>query len=123
MGGLTFVFAEPIIEWFRDDPEVIAIGSIALRWAAVSAVLQATTVGSNMLLQSIGQARAALLLASLRSGIFFIPLILVLPAYFGITGIEIAQPVADILSAVVSLPIVLYYIHGFGPDRSQEFNH
>lgn len=117
MGGLSFIFATPIIRWFRDDPQVIQIGTVALRWAAVSAILQATSVSSNMLLQSIGKARSALFLASLRSGIFFIPLILILPAAFGITGIEIAQPIADILSAIVSLPVVLHYIHGFGPDK------
>lgn len=119
MGSLSFVFAKPIIRWFRNDPEVIRIGAAALRWASVSAILQATSVSSNMLLQSIGQARSALLLASLRSGIFFIPLILILPAIFGITGIETAQPLADILSAVVSLPVVLHSIREFGPDRVQ----
>lgn len=117
MGGLSFVFAAQIIRWFRDDPKVIQIGVTALRWASVSAILQATTVSSNMLLQSIGKARSALLLASLRSGIFFIPLILILPACLGLTGIEIAQPLADILSAVVSLPVVLHAMKGFGPDQ------
>ena len=70
-----------------------------------------------MLLQSIGKARDALILASLRSGIVFIPLILILPAFLGITGIEIAQPVADIISAIISLPVVLHHMHEFGPDR------
>lgn len=70
-----------------------------------------------MLLQSIGKARSALILASLRSGIFFIPLIFILPACFGLSGVETAQPIADILSAIVSLPIVLYYIRAFGPDK------
>lgn len=119
LGGITFLFAGPIVRWFRDDPEVVTIGTTALRWVAASSVLQATTVSANMLLQSTGQAESALVLASLRSGIFFIPLILILPSFFGITGIEIAQPVADILSACVSLPIVLHFIHSLGPDTPQ----
>lgn len=116
-GILSFVFSGSIIRWFRDDPAVIAIGTTALRWFAASSVLQGTTVSSNMLLQSIGKARSALILASLRSGIFFIPLIFILPACFGLSGVETAQPIADILSAIVSLPIVLYYIRAFGPDK------
>lgn len=117
IGGLAFIFAEPVIRWFRNDPEVIAIGSVALRWVAAASLMQATSVSSNMLLQSIGKARDALILASLRSGIVFIPLILILPAFLGITGIEIAQPVADIISAIISLPVVLHHLHEFGPDK------
>ncbi len=122
MGGLTFIFATPIIRWFRNDPEVVSIGAAALRWVGASSILQATSVSSNMLLQSIGKARSALILASLRSGIFFIPLIMILPSFLGITGIEIAQPLADIFSAVVSLPVVLHYIKDFGPDQISDVN-
>lgn len=110
LGVATFLFAKPIVTWFRNDPEVVTIGAAALRWSSVSSLLQPTTVSSNMLFQSTGQSRQALILSSLRSGIFFIPLILILPVYFGILGIEIAQPVADILAAVVSFPVALAFV-------------
>lgn len=73
-----------------------------------------------MLLQSTGQSRSALLLASLRSGIFFIPLILILPKLFGVQGIETAQPAADILSAIVSLPFALAFLHSMGKNPERE---
>lgn len=120
LGIITFLFAEPIVGWFRNDPEVIKIGSAALRWASISCVLQQTTVSANMLLQSTGQSKSALLLASLRSGIFFIPLILILPVFFGVHGIEAAQPAADILSAVVSFPFAVSFLHSMGKNPEKE---
>ena len=120
MGIVTFLFAEPIIAWFRNDPEVVAIGAAALRWASVSCILQQTSVSANMLLQSTGQSRPALILASLRSGIFFIPLVLILPIFFGVSGIETAQPVADICSAFVSLPVALAFLQSMGNKEQME---
>jgi putative MATE family efflux protein len=120
LGIITFLFADPIVGWFRNDPEVIKIGSAALRWASISCVLQQTTVSANMLLQSTGQSKSALLLASLRSGIFFIPLILILPVFFGVHGIEAAQPAADILSAVVSFPFAVPFLHSMGKNPEKE---
>lgn len=108
----TFIFASPIITWFRDDPEVIAIGAVALRWSSISSIFQPTSVSANMLLQSTGQSRPALFLSTLRSGLFFIPLVLILPRFLDITGIEIAQPIADVAAAAVSLPVVLKFLHG-----------
>ena len=120
LGIVTFLFAEPIVAWFRNDPEVVAIGAAALRWASVSCILQQTSVSSNMLLQSTGQSRPALILASLRSGIFFIPLVLILPIFFGVRGIETAQPVADICSAFVSLPVALAFLQSMGKKEQME---
>ena len=73
-----------------------------------------------MLLQSTGQSRPALILASLRSGIFFIPLVLILPIFFGVRGIETAQPVADICSAFVSLPVALAFLQSMGKKEQME---
>ncbi len=105
LGLVMFSFARPIITWFRDDPEVIAIGTDALRWQCFASMFQTISMTGNMLFQSIGKARQAFFLASLRTGLFFIPLILILPQVFGVTGIEIAQPVSDILTAAVSVII------------------
>ena len=99
LGIILFIFAEPVITWFRNDPEVIEIGTAALRWQCISAIFLSASVTGNMLFQSIGKARQAFFLASLRTGLFYIPLILALPRIMGVTGIEIAQPVYDVLSA------------------------
>ena len=59
------------------------------------------------MLQSIGKGVKASITSSARNGIFFIPLILILPHLFGITGVEITQAIADVLALFISLPMAL----------------
>lgn len=107
---LCMIFSEPIITWFRDDPKVIEIGEVALRWQAVSCLASPFAVSSNMLFQSTGKSKEAGFLALLKSGITFIPLILVLPYFLGIFGVEIAQPIADILTSIITIPVIAAYL-------------
>ena len=107
---VCMIFARPIITWFRDDPEVIEIGTVALRWACVSALFQPLSVPINMMFQSIGKSGRALFLSALRTGLCFIPLIEILPLYLGLTGIEIAQPVSDITAAMISVPFAVSFL-------------
>jgi putative MATE family efflux protein len=107
---VCMIFAQPIITWFRDDPEVIEIGTVALRWACVSALFQPLSVPINMMFQSIGKSGRALFLSALRTGLCFIPLIELLPLYLGLTGIEIAQPVSDITAALISVPFAVSFL-------------
>lgn len=100
------LFAPQIVHFFRDDAEVIAIGSRALRFQAAVVFVFGFTVMSNMMLQSIGKGFRASLLASARSGIFFIPALFLLSGLFGLRGVEIAQAVADALSFLFTIPIV-----------------
>ena len=93
------------MEWFRDDPDVVAVGTVALRCQAAVMPLMATTVMCNMMLQSMGKGLKASISSSARNGICFIPLILILPRILGITGVEIAQTVADVISVFISVPL------------------
>ena len=103
-----FIFAEPIITAFRrDDAEVIRIGTTALRFHCVAFPLSAWIVICNMMLQSIGRATKASVVAASRQGLFFIPLIFILPQFFGLLGVQMCQMVADIGAFVLSLPIGL----------------
>ena len=61
---------------------------------------------SNMMLQSIGKGVRASVMAASRSGIFFIPLILILPRLFGLFGVEISQAIADVCAFLLAIPIV-----------------
>ena len=108
IGALCFIFAPQIIGWFRDDPAVIEVGRVALRCQAAVLPLSATIVMSNMMLQSIGKGLKASITASARNGIFFIPLILLLPELFGLTGVEITQTCADILSLLITIPFAAH---------------
>lgn len=107
MSALCLIFAPHIIGFFRNDPEVIRVGSAALRWQACALPLLAVIVLSNMMLQSIGRGFKASVTASARNGIFFIPLILILPRVFGLTGVEMTQAAADVLSAALCIPLAV----------------
>ncbi len=102
---LTFVFAPDIVGWFRNDQAVIEVGKVALRCQACVLPLNAPIVISNMMLQSMGKGVKASIASSARNGIFFIPLIIVLPIFFGLTGVEITQTCADVLSIAVTVPM------------------
>lgn len=100
------VFAPEIIAIFRKgDEEVIAVGAAALRLQCLAFPLTGWIVMSNMMLQSIGKALKASILAAARQGIFFIPLILLLPGIFGLFGVEVCQTVSDILSFALAVPL------------------
>lgn len=105
---LGLIFAEPLVTLFRkDDPDVIAIGTVALRFQCFSFPLNAWIVICNMYLQSIGKAVKASIVAASRQGIFFLPLIWILPYFFGLLGVEMTQMVADIGTFLLSLPLGL----------------
>lgn len=103
-------FPEQLITFFRDDPEVIAIGSVALSAQLISLFFQPLSVCSNMLFQSIGKNRRATFLSMLRSGLCFIPVILILSRTMGLLGVEIAQTVADVMSFFIALPFVISFM-------------
>ena len=103
--------AEALIKLFRDDPEVTAIALPAFRYQCFACFLQPVIVAGNMLFQSIGKAGRATFLACCRQGVFFIPLILTLPRMFGLLGIEICQPIADLLTFVVTVPFLFPFLH------------
>ena len=68
------------------------------------------SVSVNMLYQSIRKSSIASFLALLRSGLAFIPVLLILTNYLGLTGIQIAQPIADIISSIICIPFTLYFL-------------
>ena len=104
---VCIIIPAPIIGFFRNDPDVIKVGSVALRAQAVALPLLCIIVMTNMLLQAIGEGFKASVTSASRSGIFFIPLILILPRLFGLFGVEITQAAADVLSALLAIPMVI----------------
>lgn len=117
--SLTVYLCAPwLVRFFRDDPEVVAIGVQALRYACFVMWVLPISVLTNMTLQSSGKALPASFLALLRSGLFFLPVLLILNRSFGVVGIEIAQPIADVLTAATSIPFVLYYFRHLPQENS-----
>jgi putative MATE family efflux protein len=100
----SFIFAPSIIALFRrDDPEVIRVGTLALRFQSCVIPLGGWIVLCNMMLQTMGRAVPASLLAFSRQGLFLIPLLLILAPALGVLGIQLVSPVADLLTFLLSL--------------------
>lgn len=108
--ALCWVDSDALIRLFRDDPEVTAVALPAFHYQCLAILLQPVIVVANMTFQSVGKAGRATFLACCRQGVFFIPLILILPRTFGLVGVEICQPIADALTFIVSLPFLLAFL-------------
>ncbi|HEU4496629.1 MAG TPA: MATE family efflux transporter, partial [Flavobacterium sp.] len=96
------IFATPIVAVFTADKAVIAETPNALRWVfAASPIIAVQLIGAAYF-QAAGKARKALLLTLSKQGFFLIPLVLVLPEFYGIFGVWVAFPAADILSTLMT---------------------
>lgn len=106
-GIVSFGISRPIITAFRrEDLQVIKIGTLALRLQLLTMPFQAWVIMVNMLTQSIGYGFRASLVAMGRQGLFLIPALLIFPKLFGILGLQMAQPIADMLTFVLATVIV-----------------
>lgn len=120
---IGFAFAKPIVTVFRkEDLDVIEIGTLALRLQCLTFPLNAWIVMCNMLLQSIGKAFKASLVAAARQGLFFLPLIWTLPYIIGLLGVQVCQPIADVLALSLSIPLgisVLKELKEIEPNKEE----
>ncbi len=105
--GITFPAG--IVWLFNKEKNVIEIGSVALRYYCIGVIFLPISITANMLYQCIRKSEIASFLSMLRSGLIFIPVLYIFEANFNLLGIQIAQPVADIISAIISLPFILYF--------------
>lgn len=105
-----------LIGVFRDDVEVIGIGTVALRFQLVALFFHPMIVCATMLFQTIGRHKTATFLSLLRSGLCFIPLIVMLTRWLGLLGIQMAQAVADVITFAVVVPFVLHFFKTLPED-------
>lgn len=117
IGGL---FCTEIIALFRNDSDVVRIGSEALRSQLLTFPLGAIIMLSNMMMQAVNKPVRANLLAAARRGLFFIPFLLLLPRSFGLYGLVISQPLADVCSFAVSLPLLLFTFWQFRKEETSK---
>ncbi len=114
---LGFLFAEDIVRIFQESEAVIAVGTPALRYATVGLLFLPLSVPVNMLYQSIRRAGVASFLSVLRSGAALIPTLLITVHYWGLTGVQISQPIADVLSGLICVPFIIHFMrHGEEPS-------
>ena len=112
VSALGILFAPQLIALFRNDPDVIAYGTVALRLQCMTYPLMCWIVMSNMMTQSMGKTVPATFLAVARQGLFFIPLVLILPRFLGFLGVQITQSISDILTFSCAVPIQISVIRG-----------
>lgn len=117
---IGILLSSKLVGLFRNDIEVIKIGNFALSVQLISLFFQPLAVCSNMMFQSIGKNKIASFMSALRSGIIFIPTILILSHFMGITGIEISQTIADILTFFVVIPFLIRFFKDLPKDKVEQ---
>ena len=101
-----FIEGQTLSHLMRDDPDVITVGIPALRMQCAALLFMPLCLSGNMLFQSIGKSGRAILLSSIRSGLLFIPVLLITSRLFGIPGIQMSQALADTLSGLIAAPMI-----------------
>lgn len=106
LGILIFIlimsFPEAITSVFTNDPDILSETPHYMRWVFAATPIVAIQLIGSAYFQAIGKAVPALLLTLTRQGFFFIPLIFILPYFFGELGVWISFPLADVLSTIVT---------------------
>jgi putative MATE family efflux protein len=102
--------------FIKSDPEVVRIGTMALRFQCLAMPLIPMGVMCNMTFQSIGKSWTATFLSAARQGIFFLPLILVLPRFIGLLGVQLTQPLADLGTFLLCLPFITRFFGKLGTE-------
>lgn len=90
--------------------KMLEIGTAAFRAQCISMPFIPIGVMSNMTYQSLGRSETATFLSCLRQGIFYIPVMLILPRFIGLAGVEYTQAIADLLTSIVSVPFVIMFL-------------
>lgn len=103
-GVILVLFPTSIVSQFtKGDAEMIRIGAASLRANGISIMLFGFYTVYSSLFLALGKGREGFILGACRQGICFIPVILLLPIVWGLNGIMYAQPIADVLSAVITV--------------------
>ena len=108
---LGYLAAPQLIRFFiSSDPDVVKIGTQSLRFQCLSMPFLPLNICCNMTFQTIGRAGLATFLSTGRQGYAFLPLIVLLPHFIGLTGVEVAQPIADVISFAICVPYTIKFI-------------
>ena len=121
LGAAGFAFAEPVVTLFRrSDPEVIRIGTETFRVQILTVWAWGFITLSNMYTQAIGYGIRSTILAAARQGLFLIPTLLVLPNVWGLRGLEVCQPLADVLTLALAVWMMTKVIRAQKAQMAQE---
>ena len=103
-GLVLTLFSTAIVSQFtKGDAEMIRIGATSLKANGITIMLFGFYTVYSSLFLALGKGREGFILGACRQGICFIPVILLLPMVWGLNGILYAQPIADVLSAIITV--------------------
>ncbi len=114
---IGLVYPTGIGRAFTSDPDLLEATDIALSTCLVAFPVVGFQVISTALFQSIGKATIAIILSLSRQVIFLIPLLLMLPRYFGLKGVWLSFPYSDILATVVTAAFIIWVMHSLKAVR------
>ena len=104
LGAVMFLIAPQVLALFREgDARVISIGAAALRMQCAMLPAQSYFIMSNMMLQCTGRSAPATLLAAGRQGLFFLPVVCILPHVIGLPGVLLSQPISDVFFVLLAV--------------------
>ena len=107
MGVLLAVFAEPLITLFaKADPEMQAVGALAIRLQCLALPAHSWVAVVNMLCAGLGKALGAVLLSTSRQGSCFLPIVYPMTMLWGADGAAAVQAVADVLTLILAVPLI-----------------
>ena len=122
VSAVLFWQAPAIIAVFRDDPEVVAFGTVAMHAQCCTFGLCGVNMISSMMTQTINKVRQATVLAVARQGLFFIPAVLILPQFIGALGIQLAQPICDVCAFLLTIPLTAGVLREMKEQQKQAEN-
>lgn len=116
----SIFLAEHIVYAFQKSPAVMEVGVLPLRAACVGAMFLPLSIPVNMLYQSTRQVKVSTFLSMMRNGLTFIPTLLITTHFWGLLGVQISQPVADMFTGIVAIPFVISFLRKKFPDQVNE---
>lgn len=108
--GVFFLSGVLVERFTKGDLEVVKIGTLALQAYSLVLPIMPINMVCNITYQIIGKSWRATILSCARQGFFFLPLIWTLPNVWGILGVQVAQPIADVLTALFSIPFAISFM-------------
>ena len=122
MSALGYALAPGAVALFRDDADVIRIGTTVMRCQCATFWLVGLVVTTNMVYQNLGRVIGGAVLAMARNGLYFIPAVLILPQVMSVPiwGVYIAQPVADVCAFLTALPLAVHVCRDLKQKQSEQ---
>lgn len=105
----VLIFPRQIVLLFQKSENVVKIAAPALQYAMAGIMFMPLFIPINMTYQSIRKAGTASFLALLRSGLIFIPVLFAATALWQITGLQIAQPLSDVITGLINVPFLIHF--------------